>query len=334
MRHDCTRRKYDSPTYLTRSQGALQRIGVAQRRSLQPFHTTSLPRRRFFHGLGSRKEKRLRVKASDKDTPTESTPDSTVLADDSQAFERVVRSRYSSKHFSTKSIPEGMLQKCLALASRGPTGFNVQPYVAIVVDSKDKKEAVSAAMLGPNAQRVLDAPATIVFAADNNCDRLLPKVTQALRDEGAPESYVSKVPLYVRLFSGGFGYFAGIPVIRMLLNLIGFLVRKVAFKIVSYFMPVPTPSTAETWSFKQSIFPATIFMLACTAFGLATCPMEGYDTRRLRNALELPNNYSIPVAFAVGYPESEVKHRSSRFPPQELFFHNSFGTPYPGVPAV
>lgn len=36
----------------------------------------------------------------------------------------------------------------------------------------------------------------------------------------------------------------------------------------------------EAWSFKNTALAAQIYMLACSAHGLATCPMEGFDGRR------------------------------------------------------
>lgn len=43
-------------------------------------------------------------------------------------------------------------------------------------------------------------------------------------------------------------------------------------------------------------------LLAATSHGLATCPMEGFDMRRLRKALRIPLRYSIPIVVCIGYP--------------------------------
>jgi hypothetical protein len=47
--------------------------------------------------------------------------------------------------------------------------------------------------------------------------------------DGAPKAFVQKeLPLYIALFSNGFGYtFGKIPFLGALFNLIGFIVRKV-----------------------------------------------------------------------------------------------------------
>ena len=38
--------------------------------------------------------------------------------------------------------------------------------------------------------------------------------------------------------------------------------------------------SAEAWSFKNTALAAQTFILSCTAHGLATAPMEGFDARR------------------------------------------------------
>lgn len=50
-------------------------------------------------------------------------------------------------------------------------------------------------------------------------------------------------------------------------------------------------------------------LLAATAQGLASCPMEGFDMRRLRKAFRLPLRYSVPIVVSIGYA-SEAERES------------------------
>lgn len=52
---------------------------------------------------------------------------------------------------------------------------------------------------------------------------------------------------------------------------------------------------------KNASFAAMQLMMASTAFGLRTLPMEGFDERRLRAVLAIPEEYSIPVVVSVGH---------------------------------
>jgi len=270
---------------------------------------------------------------SSKPQPLDSTA-KTVEPLDGEAFTRVVLARRTERVFdSTRSIPNGVLEKCLGLAARAPTSFNMQPYVAIVVDSAEKKLELSKAMLGEgNIQQILAAPVSVVFCANNSCMSLLPKVVQMAKEDGAPEAFTSVLPLYVGLFSGGFNFLPKIPIINSIISFFARIIRKVALAIAGIFVPVPPTPAPETWSHKNTTFPATVFMLAATALGLATRAMEGFHPPRLRRALGIPSNYSIPVIVSVGYSVDPPAAGSQRLPPEELFYTNHFGTPFQGVP--
>lgn len=85
-------------------------------------------------------------------------------------------------------------------------------------------------------------------------------------------------------------------------------------------------------------------MLAAAAHGLDTCPMEGFDGRRIQQVLRIPApRYGIPLVVATGYakPEEKAKAvkqrgrgRSPRFPPQTVVFRDSFGEGFKGIPVL
>lgn len=54
-------------------------------------------------------------------------------------------------------------------------------------------------------------------------------------------------------------------------------------------------------------------LLAATSHGLASCPMEGFDMRRLRKELRIPLRYSVPIVVSIGYPsEAERNFKTLR----------------------
>lgn len=84
-------------------------------------------------------------------------------------------------------------------------------------------------------------------------------------------------------------------------------------------------------------------MLAAAAHGLDTCPMEGFDGRRIQQALRIPApRYAIPLVVATGYakPEEKAKAgekgkgRSPRFPPETVVFRECFGQGFKGIPVL
>ena len=83
-------------------------------------------------------------------------------------------------------------------------------------------------------------------------------------------------------------------------------------------------STPEAWAVKNVMLVVDHFLLAATAHGLQTNPMEG-------KAVGIPEKYDVPIVVAVGY-ENYAKHArppvSSRRPLEEMRFLDEFGQPF------
>lgn len=168
----------------------------------------------------------------------------------------------------------------LNLARRTPTAFNTQPYKVVLITSSEQKMAISQYCLGPNRQKVRDSDCTAIFLADKQIMRTFPLFRQFITNMGIKKKYrpltakaLLKMQLYVTIFSSGY------PLPRFISSTVSFVVRTCMAwmhfisKWCNY--PLPSLSNAETWSSKQVMMVAMTYMLACTARGLATAPMEG-----------------------------------------------------------
>jgi nitroreductase len=65
------------------------------------------------------------------------------------------------------------------------------------------------------------------------------------------------------------------------------------------------------WLAKQVGLSAMNFMLAAHAAGLASCPMEGFDSRRVGRVLGLPSHVEPMLVVPVGYAatSNQIKTR-------------------------
>ena len=89
------------------------------------------------------------------------------------------------------------------------------------------------------------------------------------------------------------------------------------------------PQSARTWSFKNTTIAAQTYMLAARAFGLDTCPMEGFDERKLREVLKFNERYAVPLVVATGYAsDPEPAIQSARLPFRDMVYEGTFGNPY------
>ncbi|KAG6615075.1 Nitroreductase family [Phytophthora cinnamomi] len=204
-----------------------------------------------------------------------------------------IRERFACKSFLSDPVPAGTLREILKLTQRAPTGFNTQAYVCIVVRSAEDRARLAGAMMDSNIRKINEAPVAVVFAADCEPSKNVPRLQQLGRDNGAPEALVNKVPHAVELFSGEHN---------------------------------PNVST-EAWAYKQTTFAAATFLYAAQVHGLATCPIEGLNQAKVKQVLDIPDRYSIPVVVALGYanPDAKPAKPSVRFPSSEVFFDGEFG---------
>ncbi|KAG4058383.1 hypothetical protein PC123_g6661 [Phytophthora cactorum] len=217
-----------------------------------------------------------------------------------------IRERYACKAFLPESIPDETLQEILKLTQRSPSGFNTQSWVCIVLRTTEDRAALANAMIDANVRKVNEAPVVVVFAADCEPSKNVPRMQQLNRDNGAPDDFVNRIPALVEMFSGEHD-------------------PKVSTEAWAY-KHDPKVST-EAWAYKQATFAAATFLYAAQVHGLATCPMEGFDQAGVKKVLNIPDRYSIPVVVALGHanPAAKPAKPSVRFPPTEVFFDGKFG---------
>lgn len=206
-------------------------------------------------------------------------------------FDKAVLNRDSCKQFRradgtasgtgepSRSDPT-IIQKalyCLELARQSPSAFNTQPYKLLMVHSHDQKLRISKHCLGPNADRVLDSDCTVVFLADRQVMKSLPRFRKLLASQLEREGTelnlkaLRTTQLYIGIFSSGY------PVPRVISSTVSFFFRTaISFlnALISWFYPLPTLASSETWSAKQTLMVAMTYMLACSSRGIATIPME------------------------------------------------------------
>ena len=153
---------------------------------------------------------------------------------------------------------------------------------------------------------------------------------------GAHPAYVSSLPAKITLLLGSGG--------------ISKRIRKLGSHLLSPLSPSPVINTAnEAWAVKNTAFAAQQFMLAATACGLRTLPMEGFDERRLSAILGISmDDYTVPVVICLGHAASEndtlpkivseseqfslsdataanIGTKKVRFPIEDICFSDKFG---------
>ncbi|CAM9184937.1 unnamed protein product [Scytosiphon promiscuus] len=298
-------------------EGVVCEVGLAasKRCSAAMFSFSSSPRRQ----QGSNSQAEEVGDAGETATPT---------PEGLKAFRDIVISRKAAYRFSDKGVDPAVLRDIMALTQSTPSSFNIQPWSVILVRDAGARERLSTAMLGGNAKKVLAAPVTAVFCADLEPSKRIHRMVELNRQAGMAEADITRLSLAVNLFSGE--------------GLVGNALRNAVTSIASPMQPAPEVGSAEAWSFKNTSLAVQTYILSCTAHGLHTAPMEGFDARRVRAALDVPDRYGIPMVVSTGYPapsQPGEKGGSSptkrwRYPPQEVVFDGAFGVGMAGVDPV
>lgn len=210
---------------------------------------------------------------------------------DLEQFEALARRRRATRHFRPDPLPEGLLTRLLEAAHWAPSGYNLQPTHFVVVTDVTLKIALRRACM--DQPQVTEAPAIVVFTSDrrvmeNNFETVL---RMDLEAGAISPAYEQKLRTFVPLaFSRG-------P-----LGL-GWLWKATLMPLLRLFRPIPSiPAVHKRyWLSKQTLLAAMNFMLAATAAGLATVPMEGFDEGRVRKLLNIPRSHIVPLVVCVGY---------------------------------
>ncbi len=203
--------------------------------------------------------------------------------------------RRAVKVFEPVEIPSGTREQILDAARLAPSSFNIQPYRFYWVGTPEKKK--TAAQLCFSQAPAETASALIVAVADIGSWRSTSEMhLEWLRESGASEkefSYYEKRSKLAKWFfwQGWFGTLGAVKwAILRVLHL---------WKIIGM-APVSRQGLFK-WAVKNTSLACENLMIAAETLGLNTCPMEGFDGRRLGRLLGLSTRYhEIVMVIAIG----------------------------------
>jgi len=210
------------------------------------------------------------------------------------------------RRFKPDPLPDGLLEKLLNLANNAPSGYNLQPWHFLVVTDEAKKKQLQVAAL--NQRQVAEAPAVVVFCGDTMAWKThREEMIKMAIDAGAftPDSArQSRKNIWKGLSIGPLG-------------LLG-LAKAIILPIRRLFIPTPQIPTTyaglRAYAAKHTMLAAQTFMIAARAYGLDTCPMEGFDEARIKRIFGVPRRMVIPVIVAVGYGVEDLPPKQPRLP--------------------
>lgn len=209
------------------------------------------------------------------------------------AFSELVHARRSIRKFTTEQIPDQIVEGCLDLALLAPNSSNLQTWEFYRVKTLQLKKEVADACFSQPAATTASELIVCVARPDQwraHCKQML-ETFKSLPVE-TPQSailYYSKLAPFVYTV----GFFNSLSPFKWFFNtMVG------AFRVVPR-EPISSYGMA-VWSIKSCALAAENLMLAFRSQGYDTCPMEGYDSKRVKKILGLPSKAHVVMIVAAG----------------------------------
>ncbi|MGW5876242.1 nitroreductase family protein [Nocardiopsis terrae] len=204
----------------------------------------------------------------------------------------VIRTRRSIRRFRPDPVPEHLLRELLELTLEAPSSWNFQARSVVAVRDPANREALSRAANGQRQPR--EAPLTLVFLAEAEGWRadLTDVYARARENRAWDEDFV----------------------------------RGTATHGIEFQRDLAARGLAREYAVKDAMIAATHAMLAATAFGLATSPMNGWDEAEVLRTVGAGHRDDLAVALllSVGFPAEEPRHPGRR-PLTRLAFGERYG---------
>lgn len=225
------------------------------------------------------------------------------------------------KYDSQQKLDDERVRECLRLATLAPTSSNLQLWEAWHVTSEDTLKALATACLGQGSARSAQQIVVFVTRQDKYREHAR-EVLKANIDEVNMNSPEDKKARRIKLQKLYYERLMPFMYCRFF-GLTGIL-RKVFMQVSGLFRPVTrqvTEADMRAVVHKSCALAAQTFMLAMSEQGYDTCPLEGFDSLRVKKALGLPYDCGINMVITCGVRVPEgVRGERYRLPFSE-FYH-------------
>ena len=208
-----------------------------------------------------------------------------------KTLERAIAERRATPSFDGKPIPPEDLRRILDAGLHAPSGYNIQPWRFVVVQSPEQKKRLRAASY--NQAKVEEASAVIVACGDadgwrKDLELMLQQGLEGGMTEGYADQARSSVPKYLSSFNS---------------------------------------EQMKGWLNKMVMLAFTHMLLMAEVMGYDTAPMEGFEQDKVHEVLRLPLSYWVVALLAVGHANGPDKFDGGRFEMGHSVFGEEFGKP-------
>ncbi len=220
----------------------------------------------------------------------------------SESFDQIVNTRRSVRIYdNTIEFDSSVVQKSLERAVLAPNSSNMQLWEFYRVKSEHKKAELATYCLNQSTAKTANELIVIVTRAD-----LWKKRQQFMIETLKTAQTKDPKSIDPRVFD----YYG--KLIPTLYNNDSLGIAAFFKKIFVSIKGISSPFYREVGRndirvmvHKSAALAAQTFMLSITAEGYDTCPMEGFDSKRIKKMLDLPSGAEINMVISVGKAKPE-----------------------------
>jgi len=234
-------------------------------------------------------------------------------------FDKIVRIRRSVRRYKKTEINDDDVKDSILHASLAPNSSNLQLWEFYHVTSEELMNRISEACFNQPAARTANQFVVIVTRKDLwNKRRIFNINTIKNKTLNASDKSLKNRDLALKYYK----YL--IPTIyKEFFGLLGYI-RYINAMIIGLFRPIyrqVTNSDMRVVAHKSSALAAQNFMLSMTSKGYDTCPMEGFDSLRVKRILSLPYSSEINMVISCGIRDDDgVYGKQIRVPFDDIYF--------------
>jgi nitroreductase len=239
------------------------------------------------------------------------------MLNNAEVFDTIVNTRRAVRKFHPEDYDPQAVTRSLQRAVLAPNSSNMQLWEFYRVSTPEKLKQVSFCCMSQNTTETAKEIIVVVARPDLWKRRAKQNHENVLKTKDARQNFtgLTREKYYSKLMP-------------LLYNNDALGLRSLGKKIFVWFTGLKRPIVREVGGndvrvviHKSVALAAQTFMLSMTAEGHDTCPVEGFDSKRLKKLLNLPRRAEINMVITCGkrIPEGVYGERF-RVPMEEIMF--------------
>lgn len=235
-------------------------------------------------------------------------------------LEEIIKYRRSVRHYKNTPIDAEKVKHCLELATLAPNSSNMQLWEFYHIIRPEIIKKLSVACL--NQESATTAQQMVVFVTRQDLYPKRAKKMMKLETQNIlKNSPKDKQEIRINTWKMYYGKIMPFLYVRFL-GIIG-IFRKIMVDMVGIFRPIVyqvSENDMRVVVHKTCALAAQTFMLAMANEKYDTCPMEGFDSKKVKSILNLPFGAEINMVVSCGIrDENGVWGNRMRLPFKEVY---------------